>query len=100
MSEQSTPTPEVPSDLLAVNDLDHFIVLLTGWHNRQVATVEHLRDAPTGITVIVGEGEEAKEQKLEGEFLAGFQLGIGLALNYLGKMPFMAEYADVPPAVH
>jgi hypothetical protein len=100
MSEQSAEAPKDSNELLAVQDLDHFITLLTDWHNRQVATVTHLRDVPAGITVVIGDGEEAKQQKMEGEFLEGFQLGIGLALNYLGKLPFMAEYADDVPAVH
>ena len=100
MSEQAPQTKEDNSDMLAVNDLDHFINLLTHWHNRQVATVAHLREVPEGIKVVIGDDEDAQPKAMEGEFLEGFQLGIGLALNYLGKLPFMAEYADDVPAVH
>lgn len=100
MSEQAAQKQEDSSELLAVNDLDHFITLLTDWHNRQVATVKHLNSAPQGIKILIGEGEEAKEKTLEGEFLEGFQLGIGLALNYLGTLPFMAEYVDDDPTQH
>lgn len=94
MSEHAEQTQETADELLAVTDLDHFITLLTDWHNKQVATVKHLNNAPQGIKILIGEGEEAKEKTLEGEFLEGFQLGIGLALNYLGTLPFMAEYVD------
>lgn len=94
MSEQAEQKQEDSSELLAVTDLDHFITLLTDWHNRQVATVKHLREVPTGTQMIIGDGEDVKEKTLEGEFLEGFQLGIGLALNYLGTLPFMAEYVD------
>jgi hypothetical protein len=94
MSEQTNPSQETPADLLAVEGLDHFISLLTDWHNRQVATVKHLHAAPEGIKIIIGDGDDAEEKSLEGEFLAGFQLGLDLALNYLGTLPFMAEYAD------
>ena len=100
MSEQAEQQQETVSELLAVTDLDHFITLLTDWHNRQVATVKHLNTVPPGVMVLIGEGTEAKEKVLEGEFLEGFQLGIGLALNYLGKLPFMAEYVDDTPTQH
>ena len=100
MSEQTAQTQDAPSDLLAVEGLDHFIALLTDWHARQVATVKHLQEVPAGIKIVVGEGEEAKEHAMEGQFLEGFQLGLGLALNYLGVLPFMAEYADAPPPQH
>ena len=100
MSEQATANQEAPTDLLAVTNLDHFITLLTDWHNRQVATVKHLVEVPEGVKVIIGDGEEAKQKTLEGEFLEGFQLGLGLALNYLGTLPFMAEYADDASTQH
>lgn len=100
MSEQAEQKQEDSSELLAVTNLDHFITLLTDWHNKQVATVKHLNNAPQGIKILIGEGEEAKEKTLEGEFLEGFQLGIGLALNYLGTLPFMAEYVDDAPTQH
>ena len=100
MSEQATANQEAPTDLLAVTDLDHFITLLTDWHNRQVATVKHLREVPAGMKMVIGDGAEAKEMQLEGERLEGFQLGLDLALNFLGTLPFMAEYADAEPALH
>ena len=94
MSEQAEQKQEDFSELLAVTNLDHFITLLTDWHNRQVATVKHLHEVPNGTAVVIGEGDDATKKTLEGEFLEGFQLGLGLALNYLGKLPFMAEYVD------
>ena len=100
MSEQAEQKQEDSSELLAVTDLDHFITLLTDWHNRQVATVKHLREVPAGMQMIIGDGEDAKEMKLEGERLEGFQLGLDLALNFLGTLPFMAEYVDAEPALH
>lgn len=100
MSEKTTQTQDTANELLAVNDLDHFITLLTDWHNRQVATVKHLQTVPSGITVVIGDGEEAEQKTLEGDFLAGFHLGLGLALNYLGTLPFMAEYTDDTPTHH
>lgn len=100
MSEQAAQQQEEANDLLAVTDLDHFITLLTDWHNRQVATVKHLQEVPSGITVVIGEGDDADKKTLEGEFLEGFQLGLGLALNYLGKLPFMAEYVDADATHH
>lgn len=100
MSEQAEQKQEDSSELLAVTNLDHFITLLADWHNKQVTTVKHLNNAPQGIKILIGEGEEAKEKTLEGEFQEGFQLGIGLALNYLGTLPFMAEYVDDATTQH
>ena len=100
MSEHAEQTQETADELLAVTDLDHFITLLTDWHNRQVATVKHLQEVPSGITVVIGEGDDADKKTLEGEFLEGFQLGLGLALNYLGKLPFVAEYVDADTTHH
>ena len=100
MIEQTEQPQETTDEMVAVTDLDQFITLLTDWHNRQVAIVKHLNNAPQGIKILIGEGEEAKEKTLEGEFLEGFQLGIGLAFNYFGTLPFMAEYVDAEPAPH
>ena len=100
MSNEAPQTQETADVMLAVTNLDHFITLLTDWHNRQVATVKHLREVPTGMQTIIGDGEDAKEMKLEGERLEGFQLGLDLALNFLGTLPFMAEYVDDAPTQH
>ena len=100
MSEHVEQTQETADELLAVTNLDHFITLLTDWHNRQVATVKHLQEVPNGITVVIGDGDDATKKTLEGEFLEGFQLGLGLALNYLGTLPFMAEYVDDASTQH
>ena len=100
MSNEAPQTQETADELLAVTDLDHFIALLTDWHNRQVATVKHLREVPAGMQMIIGDGEDAKEMKLEGERLEGFQLGLDLALNFLGTLPFMAEYIDDASTQH
>ena len=97
MSNEAPQTQETADELLAVTDLDHFITLLTDWHNRQVATVQHLREVPAGMQMIIGDGEDSKEMMLEGERLEGFQLGLDLALNFLGTLPFMAEYVDDAP---
>ena len=100
MSNQAEQKQETNSELLAVNNLDHFIALLTDWHQRQVATVKHLQEVPTGITVVIGDSDGETKKTLEGEFLEGFHLGLGMALNYLGTLPFMAEYVDDTPMHH
>lgn len=100
MTNQVEQQQDQSSELIEVNDLDHFITLLTDWHNRQVNTVLHLRSVPAGITVKIGDGDDTKDAVMEGDFLAGFQLGLDLALNYLGTLPFMAEYQDDEPTQH
>ena len=88
------------NSLLPIIDLDQFVTLLTDWHNRQVATIKHLQDVPEGSKIIIGEGEEAEEKIMEGHFLEGFQLGLDIALNYLGSLPFTAEYLDASSTQH
>ena len=97
MTAPIVETESPANTLLPVEDLDNFVALLTDWHMRQVATIKHLHVVPEGMSIMIGEGEDATHHTLEGEFLSGFRLGLDLALNYLGTLPFMAEYTDVPP---
>jgi hypothetical protein len=98
MSEQNNQPPETPEGMLKVENLDHFVAMLTDWHSRQVATLKHLHEVPEGIEVVIGDGEDTKKHILEGDFRDGFRLGLDLALNYMGTLPFVAEFSDKPDA--
>ena len=87
MSEVTT-APK--SGTLLVTDLDQFIGMLTHWHERQLATVQHLYEVPEGIEV---QEEDGEPFKLEGDTLQ-------MATEYLGVLPFTPEYEDQEPSVH
>lgn len=94
--EAQTAVPEItpePNKLVQINDLDTFIQLLAAWHQKQVATIQHLYEVPPGTEVVV---EGSEPFKMEGDILKGFQLGINMAMQYLGTLPFEAEYEDAP----
>ena len=94
MTEPITPT--LP-DFHTTNDLDTFFGLLTGWHQRQVATLNHMKDVPEGTEVTM-EGDKLPPLVLSGDTLRGFQLGIETSLMELGTLPFYAETEDEPAA--
>ncbi len=84
------------SDTLEIRDLDHFVQLLSRWHTSRVSVVKHLLEVPESMEVSIDDSEPVK---LAGDFRKGFHLGISLALNELGKLPFVAELEDAPTAV-
>lgn len=84
------------SDTIAINDLDHFVRTLTGWHNHKVKVLEHMAEIPTGTEVTFNQGPPVV---LEGELLKGFCMGLNLALMELGKLPFAVEVEDDADAV-
>ena len=97
MTEPTQENEIQPSETLFITELGDFVPILTDWHQRQVATVLHFQDVPSGMEVKV-EGEE-EALVLEGKVLDGFRMGISLALSYLGKLPFIPECED-SPVVH
>lgn len=89
--------PDTPPEELDVKDLGQFIALLAAWHQRQVATLEHLQKIPPGTEVSV---EDADSFTLEGDVLRGFQMGLSLALSHMGTLPFNAEFVDPDATKH
>lgn len=79
------------SETITVTDLDQFVGMLTAWHTHQVATIQHLYEVPEGIEV---QEEDGEPFKLEGDVRRAFQLGLQMAMEYLGKLPFDPEYED------
>jgi hypothetical protein len=91
VSKTANPPPET----IEVKDLDQFVQILTGWHKRQVATLEHFLQIPEGTPMQLGEDVEVE---LRGEVLHGFRAGITLALGLLGELPFAVEAEGEEPA--
>lgn len=78
-----------PEDSSEINDLNHFITLLTNWHGKRVAKLEEILNIPEGTEVTMNEGPP---MALVGDTLKGFRLGVALSLSQLGQLPFEAEY--------
>ena len=78
------------TELLPVTDLTQCIEVITNWHQVQLATIQHFHEIPPGTEVEV----DGIPLKLEGDVLKGFQVGIQTCMNYLGTLPFEAEYED------
>lgn len=79
---------ETPDTLLAVNDLDQFVQMLSAWHTKKVATLRHMQTIPETAKVSLGDAEPIE---MTGPFREGFLLGLSLALSELGELPFVAE---------
>lgn len=73
------------NEKLFVTELSEFLPLFLDWHDRQVATLQHLLLVPTGTAVEI---EDSETLVLEGDALRGFQLGLSMAMHYLGTLPF------------
>lgn len=93
-----------PAQPQAINDHDRlqprhreiesvadFHKLLSIWHENRVARVKHLLDIPDGAEIQVGEGENSQQLILTGDVRASFLVGVHLALNELGHLPFYKE---------
>ena len=74
-------------DIQPLDTAEDFFAVLSLWHAKQVATLEHMMEIPEGTDVNV-EGNEVHTLKLEGDAHRGFKFGIITALSLLGKLPF------------
>lgn len=80
---------EAKSNTVPIESIDQFAALVATWHSNAVATVKHLINSPEGIEIVI-EGEAPLT--LEGDTQRGFKVGLELALNFLGTLPFAAEH--------
>lgn len=81
------------AETLHVQNIDHFIQLLNGWHQNKVKTLEHMLTVPEGTEVTFN---DEGPQILTGDMLKGFVIGLSLGLMELGTLPFSAEIDDTP----
>lgn len=81
----------VPVDM---NDMNTFLQMLMGWHEHQVALVNHLLEIPEDTEIDRGEGTE--RITLSGDLRKGLIMGVQMALGYLGELPFVAEFQEEP----
>lgn len=78
-----------------VDDLDQFVRVLMAWHANKVAMLRHLQNIPDGTEASKDDGEPVV---LTGDMLKGFQMGLEVALEEMGTLPFEAELEDAPEA--
>lgn len=99
-TEETLPLPvDVPvaspatneAETVEIQSLDTFVKLLTGWHHRKVAVLEHYLKLEGGIEMQVG---DEPSFKLEGDILQGMKAGIQLALMEFGNLPFSFELEE------
>ena len=83
--QQEQPTTQT----VPIDSIDQFAYLVASWHENAVATLKHLAQVPEGMEVAI-EGQD--NFKLEGEARRGFVLGLELALNFVGTLPFSASH--------
>ena len=80
---------EAKSNTVPIESIDQFAGLVVAWHSRAVQSIKHLALVPEGMEVAI---EDQENFKLEGEAHRGFVLGLELALNFVGTLPFAAEH--------
>ena len=83
-------------ELIPIQNIDHFIHLITNWHNNRVAVLQHMLTLPAGTEMQVNDADSVV---MDGERLEGFKAGLGLALMELGDLPFVVETVE-PTATH
>ena len=81
--------------LIPIQNIDHFIHLITNWHNNRVAVLQHMLSLPAGTEMQVNATDSVV---MDGERLEGFKAGLSLALMELGDLPFVVELEEAPTA--
>lgn len=99
MNEPTQETPEAPvaDTTTAIEDVSTFARVFAIWHNRAIATLTHMQQIPPGTEVSV---DDSEKKALVGEYLAGFQLGLDVAMLEIKKTPFVIEFEDAPAMPH
>lgn len=95
-AEQAKAAAQANSDMLLIDDVDQFAVLITDWHSRKVAVLEHMMSVPAGTEMEVSGECEPTTLILTADILDGFRAGLGLALIELGELPFQGDGIDAP----
>lgn len=75
-----------------MSELQEFVEHIQAWHEKQMSTLKIITDAPKEAGIKLGTGDDAIE--LTGEGARGFRMGIIIAQQYLGKLPFSVDTTD------
>ena len=68
-----------------MSELQDFVEHIQAWHEQQMGQLQIILDAPKGASIKLGDVVE-----LTGEKAEGFRMGVVIAQQYLGKLPFTA----------
>ena len=83
---------ELP-ETLEVQNLEHFIAIISDWHGTRVQELEQIMQVPEGVSVTFNEDAPVA---LVGDLRQGFIMGISLALIRIGTLPFVVQDVDEP----
>ena len=79
---------EQQAEVIMIDTLDGFVKALHHWHHNKVQVIKHLQSIPEGTEV----SKESEEPfVLTGDALKGFVMGLQVALEEIGELPFEAE---------
>ena len=84
---------EEVSEIMEVENMEHFIAIMTHWHGTRVQELEQIMQVPEGVSVTFN--EEAPVA-LVGDLRQGFIMGVSLALMRIGTLPFVVQDVDEP----
>lgn len=85
-----TPPAE---ELIEVTSVPVLVAMIVDWQQKTLGLLSHLKDMPAGTEVT---HEDNNVLFLEGDALAGFQLGISLAIEELSTLPFEEIPEGIP----
>lgn len=97
MSEESngTPSPSVIDEIEEISDIDRFVRLLVGWHERRIKVLRHLQGTPVGVEMTIEEEDgTSRDVILEGDFREGFLAGLHVAIAEIKNLPFVVSVED------
>ena len=80
-------------ETVIIESADDFARLLIGWHSEKIAVLKHFLEIPEGTDASEDDGQSVK---LVGDARKAFIIGVKLAIEELGTLPFEAELEDVP----
>jgi hypothetical protein len=97
MNQATEASIDAPTETVPVDDLNHFVQILTAWHMEKCRTVQHMLAVPEGSEFQIEGDEGVTTIVLVEDALAAFKLGIEMAMMELGELPFVAEMEDAEP---
>ena len=89
MKELPVEHPE-QEETVPVEDINHFVLLVSRWHQNRVAQLRAVLETPDDVEIQVT-SDEGEPITLDTHQRAGLQAGIYIALDLLGTLPFVAE---------
>ena len=73
--------------------MGHMAIMVTAWQERTLSMLRHMKDMPDGTEVTTDDGPVFL---LVGDALAGYQLGLGLAIEEISIPPFQTIVDEEP----